>query len=327
MEQHRPDVIKMLDNLWKSGVTFVGPDVHRGVKNCKYPGAWIDTLDRYVSLREPSLYVQFYLDLSATILTKRIIAIDIHRIVGAHDPGINSQMSDMHIIHAIMFKMSVSRMLACMCECVLKSPPLTNSVMAEQAAKLYEHIDTMLKENFYRNEENGKYYAKQKIDVSKIIHEIVDKWLLREAFPDIVDKVNAQNNQKINIPKGLESTRLLAADLSFFGVSHCYWLWLHLTAAGIQTMRTESDFLTMFYAFDLFVFCSQCSSHFVKHRSAFYKRIPYTVHVSTDYSAPEIVHGMHNLVNKETGKELLPREIMSDYKGYWERYGLLDAEI
>lgn len=326
MEEHRSNVHTLLDNLSRSGEPFIGHSVHKDVRNCKYPSAWIDTLRRYTQLSGPSLYVQFYLDLSVTVLTKRIIAIDIHRIVGGHDVKKGSPLSDMHVIHAIMFKMSVSRMLACICECVLKSPPLTNGVMTEQATKLYARIDSMLKENFYKNKENGKYYASQKTDISKTIHDIVDDWLLYEALPNVVSAVNSQNDQKIAVPGGLKTTCLLSTDLSFFGVSHCYWLWLHLTSAGIQTMRTEKDFLTMFYAFDMFVFCSQCSSHFIKHRSAFYKRIPYTVHVTTNYSAPEIVHGMHNLVNRETGKELLSRDVMMEYKGYWERHGLVDAE-
>lgn len=328
MEFDRATVNNLLDGLEVSGEKFIGPTVHNDVRKCKYPGAWIDTLRRYVQLSSDAAnaslcYVQFYLDLSVTILTKRIMAVDIHRIVGADDDEQSPHTSDMRIIHSIMFNMSVSRMLACICECVLKCSPLAKGIAAEQTTKLYRRLDSILKKQLYKNPQNGNYYPRDKIDISKSIHDAVDDWLLREAFTDILRTAN--DGKDATVPEGLIKTRVLSNDLTFFGVSHCYWLWLHLTAAGIRTMKTECDFLEMFYAFDLFVFCEHCSSNFVQHRSAFYERDPYTVSVRTTYTASEIVFRMHNVVNREAGKELLPNDVMSDYIGYWKRYGLLDA--
>lgn len=326
MEIDRASVKKLLDRLEESGEKFIGPMVHNDVKMCKYPGAWIDTLRRYVQLvsdsaTTPSCYVQFYLDLCVTILTKRIMALDIHHIVGADDPEQSPRTSDMRTIHSIMFNMTVSRMLACIVESVLKCSPLADGVASQQTTELYLLVEAMLKEKFSKNPQNGNYYAREKIDLSKCIHDIVNDWLLNKAFPNIL----RDNRNEAKVPAGLIKTSLLSNDLSFFGVSHCYWLWLHLTAAGIQTMKTESDFLALFYAFDLFIFCEQCSAHFLQHRSVFYVRDPYTVSVRTTYTAPELIFRMHNIVNRESGKDLLPIEIMSDYRGYWERYGLLDA--
>lgn len=224
-----------------------------------------------------------------------------------------------------MFNMTVSRMLACICECVLKCSPLAEGIATENTTKLYRNIETLLKDKFYKNPQNGNFYAREKIDISQIIHDTVNDWLILETFPNIL-RHDAENSGKdTKFLEGFTKTRLLSNDLSFFGVSHCYWLWLHLTAAGIQTMKTESDFLAMFYAFDMFIFCEHCSTHFIRHRSAFYVRDPRTVSVHTTYTAPEIIFRMHNVVNRETGKDLLPIDITSDYRGYWERYGLLDA--
>lgn len=328
MESNRAIVKRLLDGLEESGERFVGPLVHSDVERCKYPGAWIDTLRRYIQLTNdnatnPTRYIQFYLDLCVTILTKRIMAIDIHQMVGADDSEKSPLASDMCIIHSIMFNMSVSRMLACICECVLKCSPVANGVAAEQTTILYQSIGSMLNEKFYKNPQDGNYYTQEKIDIAKCIHDIIDNWLRNEAFPNILRAAN--HEKEVGVPEGLTKTCVLSNDLSFFGVSHCYWLWLHLTAAGIQTMKTESDFLAMFYAFDLFIFCEHCSSHFVQHKSVFYTRDPLTVSVRTTYTAPEIVFQMHNIVNRETGKELLPVDVMSNYRGYWERYSLLNA--
>lgn len=322
MENQRANVETLLEELEKSGECFIGTSIHREIGKCKYPSAWVDTLQRYMELisLSPTFHVQFYLDLCVTILTKRIITIDIHRIVGEDDPQQNVGRSDMRIIHAIMFKMTISRMLACICECVLKCPPLANGVVVEQTSKLYQRVQFMLKENFRLNLDSGKYYAWQKIDIEKTVHDITDIWLLHEALPNIANSV-----PNVNVPVGITKTKVLSSDLSFFGVSHCYWLWLHLTAAGIQTMKTEGDFLTMFYALDLFVFCPQCSSHFVRHKAAFYNRDTNTSVVTTTYTTTEIVYHMHNVVNKDTGKDILPIAVLSDYKGYWERYALLEA--
>jgi hypothetical protein len=327
MEVDRVELKKLLDILEESGDRFIGPNVHGDVVKCKYPSAWIDTLRRYTHLLSSDsatnrlLYVQFYLDLCVTILTKRIMAIDIHRMVGADDDEQSPLLSDTRIIHAITFNMSISRMLACICECVLKCSPVADSVTNEQTTKLYQSLESMLKNKFYKNPQNGNYYAREKIDIAQCIHDIVDTWLLHEALPNVL---NAAKQSK-DIIGGLMKTRVLANDLSFFGVSHCYWLWLHLTTAGIQTMKTESDFLAMFYAFDLFIFCEHCSSHFVRHRPVFYTRDPHTASVHTTYTSPDIVFRMHNIVNRETSKDILSADILSDYRGYWERDNLLAA--
>lgn len=329
MNKDREVVEQLLDVLDESGEKFIGPTVHVEARRCKYPGAWVHTLRRYTQLandpsNKSSLYEQFYLDLCVTILYKRILTSDLHFISsGALETDNSRETTDMIIIHEIMFKETISRMLSCVCECVLKRPPVTASVATEQTAKLYASIASLLKERFYKNPETGNYHARNEFDLEKTVHDIVDNWLIHEALPNIISISKTVTDTAI-LPQ-LVKTRVLSDDPSFFAVAHCYWLWLHLTAAGIQTMKTENNFLALFYAFDLFIFCDHCSSHFEHHRPVFYTRDPYTGSVSTTYTAAELVFNVHNCVNKTTRKEILPAAVMSDYRAYWERCSLLDA--
>jgi hypothetical protein len=322
--------------------------VHSEVFRCKYPDAWMETLQRYAELAVEggaSLYAQFYLDLCVTVLTKRIIAVDIHHIVGGGGgggsgsddaaAGQSKESTDMRVIHAIMFKMSLSRMLHCVSECLLGcSPPDDDTTTAvAMTVKLYDRLESMLNERYYRNDDDGKYYARHEtFDLSATVHGLVHGWLVDEALPEICTRIAKERNTDIMTVAaaapltGLKNTRVLSSSHpSFFAVSHCYWLWLHLTAAGLQTARAETDFLTLFYAFDLFIYCPQCSTHFTQHRTAFYTRQPYTVSVRTAHTARSIVYNMHNVVNRETGKEVLPPTVMTDYTAYWERCRLMAA--
>lgn len=337
-EGNRSEVKRRLDELRQTGEYFVGPEVHREVFHCMFPDAWTETLQRYAELVEEGayLYSQFYLDLCVTVLTKRIVMVDIHHIVGGDDARQNRETFDMRVIHAIMFKMSLSRVLSCASECLLRcSLAPDDGTAVALTAKLYDRVASLLKEKYYKNESDGKYYAREeRFDMTSAVHELVHSWLVDEALPEMCARgtkewqTNGVTAAATAPLTGLKKTRVLSSSSfhqSFYAVSHCYWLWLHLTAAGLQTARAESDFLALFYAFDLFVYCPQCSAHFLRHRAAFYTREPYTVTVRTSYTARSIVYNMHNVVNRETGKKTLPPSVMTDYASYWERYRLMAA--
>lgn len=330
MERNRVNVNTYLNELRDAGEYFVGPNVHREVARCNNPDAWEETLQRYVELAKTGVagdaaiaYSQFYLDLCVTVLTRKIVTVDIHHIVGADVPRQNKETSDMRIIHAIMFKKTLARVLVCACECLLGRLPPDDGV-TNLTSILYDRVKYMLKERFYKNDEDGKYYARERLDLTAIVHSLVRNWLIDEVLPKLSIQ-GTRNDDAIALADVLRNTKMLSSNMSFFAVSHCYWLWLHLTAAGLQTKTAQTDFLTMFYAFDLFVYCPQCSAHFVQHRTALYTRQPYTVSVRTSHTAQSIVYDMHNVVNRETGKDVLSPVVMTDYVGYWERYRLFQA--
>lgn len=287
------DLNRLLDAVERSsGSCFVGTRVSDAIRNATYPIWWRSCIERYIKLIgeegcDEKLCVanlSLYCDLACTVITKKIMMVDIFYM---YDPPVPEPVETTRLreIHMVVAKKYLAKMITCIYECVCGQIPVVSD-MERAATILYAHI-------------YSEAFDVASVD-EKEVFQLVQKWFCASLLPPDIKVVPPHN---------------VAPGIPFLSCGHVYWLWLHLTAARVQ--YSTQALRTVIYALDMIVYCEECKRHFLKHRKEFF--FDNADGCLAKHDNPELLFHLHNRVNVQTAATPKDISILLEYKGFWEK--------
>lgn len=298
-----------INEIEKQGLVIIGSNVHDYVvKYAKYPHTWLPFVKRYKELvteNRRNVYTkQIYTDMLATIIAKQIRIVDLPFVVGPTDLELadSVEFRNYQVTHLIFAKMTIIKLLKCSLEC-LTNASYDELLISESVKKLYDTLLTQfVNENVVVDENGSKRKRNDQLDVERCIDDIVTEWLL--------NTVHAIDTELLKY-----RPEILSDTISFLGVSHIYWLWLHLTAARSSAYKV--DFVSLVYNFDFLIYCGECAYHFKENIKPFF--LYRGGDICTDHEPSELIYYLHDLINRRNNDNYLDFKLASikDYMEFW----------